>query len=71
MVDGDTFWHLQMFLQCIKYVIVEFTPSIILLYPPPPFLEWLQQVSFHRAALKLGECYANEPSFSYNHPIPP
>jgi hypothetical protein len=33
---GYTLWHLQKFLQCIKYKMLEFTPFTILLYAPYP-----------------------------------
>jgi hypothetical protein len=42
---GNTLWHFQKFLQ---YIILQLTPSTILLRlpPSPPFLEYFQQVSF-------------------------
>jgi hypothetical protein len=38
VLGGNTLWYLylQMFLQCIKYIIFEFTPSVTLLYPSTP-----------------------------------
>jgi hypothetical protein len=33
MLGGGTLPHLQKFLQCMKYIILEFTPSNTFLYP--------------------------------------
>jgi hypothetical protein len=36
MVSEGTLWHLWNFLQCIKYITFEFTPSTAVLCPPHP-----------------------------------
>jgi hypothetical protein len=47
VLDGSTLWHLQKFLQCIKYIILNSRPPPLSFIPlSPPFLEWFQQVSF-------------------------
>jgi hypothetical protein len=39
VLDGVTLCHLQRFLQCINYIILEFTPSTTLLYFLSPIHE--------------------------------
>jgi hypothetical protein len=47
VLGRSTLQYLQSFLQYIKYVILEFTPSTALLRSPlPQFLEQFQQISF-------------------------
>jgi hypothetical protein len=36
VLGGDTLWLLLKLLQWIKYIILEFTPSTVFLYPPSP-----------------------------------
>jgi hypothetical protein len=33
VLDGDTFWHLQKFLQCIKYIILENSSPLQVSFP--------------------------------------
>jgi hypothetical protein len=35
VLNGSALWHLQRFLQGVKYIILEFTPSTAFLYPSP------------------------------------
>jgi hypothetical protein len=36
LCSGSTLWHLQNFLQCNKFIILQFTPSTALFYCPFP-----------------------------------
>jgi hypothetical protein len=35
VLGGSTLWHLQRFLKCIKYVILEVTPPLLSSIPSP------------------------------------
>jgi hypothetical protein len=71
---GGTLWQLQRFLQCIKYFILEFTPSMAPLYPPfLPFMEQFQQVSFlhlHAFVHIFLHCIHSPTPFPYHLPLP-
>jgi hypothetical protein len=59
-MDGDTLEYLQKFLQCIKYIILEFIPLLCSLSSPSPDswnsfnrCHYLLSNSFYKASITL------------------
>jgi hypothetical protein len=71
VLGGGTLWHLWRFLQCIKYITLEFTPSTIFLYPFPPIPGILSTgifVAFTYFCTQLHHIYSPNP-FPHHLPL--
>jgi hypothetical protein len=70
VLGGDTLQHLQRFIQNIKYIILEFTPSTTSFIPFSWFLEHFQQLSFLHLHSHAHIIWTYSTSYSFPHHIP-